>query len=133
MTWFWNSVCKIFCKLSLGQRKTVRIPWLDADCGSQHTGVCWLEKEPLSLISLRGPLSLGPCGIQFWARTWEAQCCLVPGCRCQWKGLGRKQAMCWTWGEGQAQGAVSSQGSPCWGKAGNAPVTQLAIIVLNYF
>ena len=46
MAWLWALVYKIISKLLLGERKTMRVPQPDANCGSQYTGVCWLEEEP---------------------------------------------------------------------------------------
>lgn len=43
--WFGTSIYKIFSKLFLGKKTTVRVPQPDADCGNQYTGVCWLEEK----------------------------------------------------------------------------------------
>lgn len=70
VAWFWTLVYKVISKLLVGKRSTIRVPQPDANCGSQDTGVCWLEEEP-SRSPGGGLLSLGPCGNKFQARTLE--------------------------------------------------------------
>ena len=46
VAWFWTLVYKVISKLLVRKRSTTRAPQPDAKCGSQYTGVCWLEEEP---------------------------------------------------------------------------------------
>lgn len=138
--WFWTFVYKI-SKLWLGKRKTVRAPRPDVNCGSQYTGVRWLEEEaPQSHqyeeVSEHWPLWDRVPSLDFGSRcSHQTKCCLEPGWSCQWS-LERKQAGDGRGPEGGPRGLMIQTANDAAHdgiRLEGTSIIKCVIIVSNYF